>query len=198
MWLSSVYGPQLPVCTPDNVRWCPGGSPPRPGSGRQWLPGQSVALLGCDGRTRYITSQWFSIKIQVWGTWGPVNGINGSIIQELPTHSGYLRPNIVLHQEEPRAHCTSVRSDNGSEDFILVPPDMTPVQSWFHQNRKSWYFMIQSFLYCNVSNYIWIRTCSELMTQEDWWHWCCQEGMLHLHNKPYVTTTKRPYYIFYI
>ncbi|CAB1414743.1 unnamed protein product [Pleuronectes platessa] len=26
----------------------------------------------------------------------------------------------VLHQEEPRAHCTSVRSDHLSEDFILV------------------------------------------------------------------------------
>ncbi|KAJ8339725.1 hypothetical protein SKAU_G00343580 [Synaphobranchus kaupii] len=32
-----------------------------------------------------------------------------------------MRPGIVLHQEEPRAHCTSVRSDNGSEDFIPVP-----------------------------------------------------------------------------
>ncbi|KAJ8358729.1 hypothetical protein SKAU_G00152540 [Synaphobranchus kaupii] len=32
-----------------------------------------------------------------------------------------MRPVIVLHQEEPRAHCTSVRSDNRSEDFIPVP-----------------------------------------------------------------------------
>ncbi|KAJ8356578.1 hypothetical protein SKAU_G00193720 [Synaphobranchus kaupii] len=32
-----------------------------------------------------------------------------------------MRPGIVLHQEEPRAHCTSVKSDNGSEDFIPVP-----------------------------------------------------------------------------
>ncbi|KAJ8352103.1 hypothetical protein SKAU_G00235790 [Synaphobranchus kaupii] len=32
-----------------------------------------------------------------------------------------MRPGIVLHQEEPRAHCTSVRSDNRSEDFIPVP-----------------------------------------------------------------------------
>ena len=52
---------------------------------------------------------------------GPVNGINAFIIQEQPTHSGRMRPNIVLHQEEPRAHCTSIRSDNHSEDFILVP-----------------------------------------------------------------------------
>ncbi|KAJ8360377.1 hypothetical protein SKAU_G00169020 [Synaphobranchus kaupii] len=26
---------------------------------------------------------------------------------ELPTHSGHMRSGIVLHQEEPRAHCTS-------------------------------------------------------------------------------------------
>ena len=32
-----------------------------------------------------------------------------------------MRPGIVLHQEEPRAHCTSVRSVNRSEDFILEP-----------------------------------------------------------------------------
>ncbi|KAJ8354561.1 hypothetical protein SKAU_G00221280 [Synaphobranchus kaupii] len=32
-----------------------------------------------------------------------------------------MRPGIVLHQEETRAHCTSVRFDNGSEDFIPVP-----------------------------------------------------------------------------
>ena len=28
---------------------------------------------------------------------------------------------IVLHQEEPRAHCTSVKSENRTEDFIPVP-----------------------------------------------------------------------------
>ncbi|KAJ8345989.1 hypothetical protein SKAU_G00301820 [Synaphobranchus kaupii] len=55
------------------------------------------------------------------GTRGPVNGINAFLIQELLTHSGHMRPGIVLHQEEPRAHCTSVRSDNRSEDFIPVP-----------------------------------------------------------------------------
>ncbi|CAB1451106.1 unnamed protein product, partial [Pleuronectes platessa] len=42
-------------------------------------------------------------------------------IRELPTYSGNMRPGIVLHQEEPRAHCTSERSDNRSEDFIPVP-----------------------------------------------------------------------------
>ena len=59
--------------------------------------------------------------IQLWGTWGPVNGIKDFVIQELPIHSRHMRLGIVLHQEEPRAHCTSVRSDNGSEDFIPVP-----------------------------------------------------------------------------
>ena len=32
-----------------------------------------------------------------------------------------MRPGIVLHQEEPRDHCNSVRSDNHFEDFIPVP-----------------------------------------------------------------------------
>ena len=31
-----------------------------------------------------------------------------------------MRLGIVLNQEEPRAHCTSVKSDSRSEDFILV------------------------------------------------------------------------------
>lgn len=56
-----------------------------------------------------------------WGRWGPVNGINALVIQDLPAHSGHMRPGIVLHQEEPRAHCTCIRSDNCSEDFIPVP-----------------------------------------------------------------------------
>uniref|UniRef100_A0A4W4F863 IQCH-like ATP-grasp domain-containing protein n=1 Tax=Electrophorus electricus TaxID=8005 RepID=A0A4W4F863_ELEEL len=43
------------------------------------------------------------------------------IIQELSTHSGHMRPGIVLHQEVPRACCTSIRPDNGSDDFIPVP-----------------------------------------------------------------------------
>ncbi|MCJ8733292.1 hypothetical protein PDJAM_G00221580 [Pangasius djambal] len=33
-----------------------------------------------------------------------------------------MRPGTVMHQEEPRAHCTSVGSDNGSEDFIPCEP----------------------------------------------------------------------------
>ncbi len=30
-------------------------------------------------------------------------------------------PGIVMHQEEPRTHCASVGSDNGSKDFIPIP-----------------------------------------------------------------------------
>lgn len=32
-----------------------------------------------------------------------------------------MRLDIVGHQEEPRAHRISIRSDNGSEDFTPVP-----------------------------------------------------------------------------
>lgn len=39
------------------------------------------------------------------------------IIKKLPTHSRHMRPTIVIHQEEPRAYCISV----SSEDFIPVP-----------------------------------------------------------------------------
>ena len=35
-------------------------------------------------------------------------------------HTGHMGSGIVLRQKEPRAQCTSVRSDNPSEDFILV------------------------------------------------------------------------------
>ncbi len=58
--------------------------------------------------------------ILVWGTWGPVSGISAFIIQKLSTPSGHMRLDFIMHQEEPRAHCTSVRSDNGLEDFIPV------------------------------------------------------------------------------
>ncbi|KAI4899859.1 hypothetical protein NFI96_010936, partial [Prochilodus magdalenae] len=39
---------------------------------------------------------------------GPVNGINSFIIQELPAYSRHMRPGIVVHQEEPRTHGTSL------------------------------------------------------------------------------------------
>lgn len=60
-------------------------------------------------------------KIWVRGMTGPDNGINAFLSQLLPTHCGQMRLGIVLHKEEPRAHYTSVRSDNCSEDFISVP-----------------------------------------------------------------------------
>ncbi|XP_072569851.1 zinc finger SWIM domain-containing protein 7 isoform X3 [Paramormyrops kingsleyae] len=43
------------------------------------------------------------------------------VFQELPAYSRHMRLGIVMHQEEPRTHCTSVGSDNGSMDFILIP-----------------------------------------------------------------------------
>ncbi|KAJ8359464.1 hypothetical protein SKAU_G00159890 [Synaphobranchus kaupii] len=61
-----------------------------------------------------------------------VDGVLGDLLPDLDQgiselldrnclHTLATRPGIVLHQEEPRAHCTSVRSDNRSEDFIPVP-----------------------------------------------------------------------------
>lgn len=35
--------------------------------------------------------------IEIWGTWRPVHGINACVIQELPTHSGHMRPGGLLH-----------------------------------------------------------------------------------------------------
>ncbi|KAI1901946.1 hypothetical protein AGOR_G00039660 [Albula goreensis] len=51
-----------------------------------------------------------------------MGNVRAIVIQELPTLSGHMRPGIALHQEEPRAHCTSARSDNGSEDFSPREP----------------------------------------------------------------------------
>ncbi|KAI4882516.1 hypothetical protein NFI96_018904 [Prochilodus magdalenae] len=59
------------------------------------------------------------IKVRRAG--GPFNGINSFILQELPAYSRHMRPGIVVHQEEPRTHCNSVGSDNGSKDFIPMP-----------------------------------------------------------------------------
>lgn len=50
---------------------------------------------------------------------GPVSGINAFIIQEVPTLSGYMKPGVVLHQEEPST--PALMSDNRSEDFIPEP-----------------------------------------------------------------------------
>lgn len=82
--VSSVYGHHVPVCTSDNVwkcSWwdgglCPGGSPPRPIS-------ELLNYLWCDlvALDALIHNVWDILNwIQVWGTWGPVNGVNASII----------------------------------------------------------------------------------------------------------------------
>lgn len=47
------------------------------------------------------------------------------ILQKLySTYSRYMRPVIAMHQEKPRTHCTSIRSDGGSKDFIPIPTVM--------------------------------------------------------------------------
>lgn len=38
----------------------------------------------------------------------------------VPTHTGHMRPGIVMYQEEPRAYYISISFDNGSEDFMLL------------------------------------------------------------------------------
>lgn len=50
--------------------------------------------------------------------WRPVNGINSFILQELPAYSCHMRIGIKKHQEEPRFHCASEGSNNGSKKFI--------------------------------------------------------------------------------
>ena len=58
--------------------------------------------------------------IQVWGTGRPVHSINAFVMQELLTHSSHMRLSIVMHEKEPRAHCTSIWSDNGSEAVAIL------------------------------------------------------------------------------
>ena len=125
MWLSNVYGPHMAVCTPNNIwacSWWDGG----------WcILGYLLPYLN-QGISELLDSLWCYLAatdalmhnvpdllnwIQVWGTWGPVSGINAFIIQELPTHYGHIWPGVVLHQEEPMVHCTSGKSDNGSQVF---------------------------------------------------------------------------------
>lgn len=49
-----------------------------------------------------------------------VNGISSFILQESTAYSCHLKPGTVPHQEEPRTHCSGVRSDSGSMNFILI------------------------------------------------------------------------------
>lgn len=51
-----------------------------------------------------------------WGTWGSVNDFNNFVIQKLAKHSGH----VVMHEEEAIASCTSIMSDNDSEDFTSI------------------------------------------------------------------------------
>lgn len=53
----------------------------------------------------------------------------------LHTYSCHLRPGIVVHQEEPRTHCTSVESDNCTKDFIPVPPSILIRHVWLYVVR---------------------------------------------------------------
>jgi len=82
----------------------------------QSTPGQSVVLV--DGSRHDVPDvlDW----IQVWGTDRPVHSINAFILQELLTHFSRMRPSIVMHKKEPRAHCTSIWAHNGSDDLIPV------------------------------------------------------------------------------
>lgn len=50
-----------------------------------------------------------------------MGGISAFIIQELPTHSGHIKAGIVLHQEEPMAQCTCLRSDHDAENLNQNP-----------------------------------------------------------------------------
>ena len=83
--------------------WCPGGS------GHQWAPGQSVAVL------------WVPGCIDMLSTIGcPLDLGQGEERQSSgPAYTPC--PGIALHREEPSACCTSGRSDSHSEDFLLVP-----------------------------------------------------------------------------
>ena len=126
MWLSSVYGPCVPVCTPNNVwacswwlcRWCPWGALSRPLYGHQWAPGQSVTILG----TVECTDTKCPIGAQL--DLGQGNKTDSQWHQWL-RHAGTaytLWPHQVGHCPAPGgAHCTSVRSANCSEDSIPVP-----------------------------------------------------------------------------
>lgn len=69
---------------------------------------------------QYIMFQWCSVGFRS-GKHGASNGIHAFDIQELPSHSAHTGQDIFPHHKEPRAHCTSIRSNIGSDKFILVP-----------------------------------------------------------------------------
>lgn len=127
MWLSSVSGPNVPVCTPSNVKgllirrqmlsW---GSPPRLGSQHQWAPEQLLGGVECIIHNVPEDLNW----IQFWGTWGPVNASLSP-----SSHSGHMSLVVVLHQKEPRAHCTTHHKVPSVRVFIVRPCHFTLVRN---------------------------------------------------------------------
>ncbi|CAB1439454.1 unnamed protein product [Pleuronectes platessa] len=61
-----------------------------------------------------------SVAMERSGDGSGEHDVQSMAIQEMPTDTCYMRLSIVLHQKEPRAHCTRISSDNHSEDFFLV------------------------------------------------------------------------------
>lgn len=50
-----------------------------------------------------------------------LHSLKCNMVASVPVYFPYMGPGIVMHQEEPKTHCTSVESDNSSKDFILIP-----------------------------------------------------------------------------
>lgn len=74
-----MYGPHLPICTPNiwsfswwDSGWFTGGSPSRPGSG--FLDSLWCYLAAIHKVPEAVN--W------IWGMWGPASGINALIIQD--------------------------------------------------------------------------------------------------------------------
>lgn len=89
------------------------------------------------------------------------------VIQDQSTHSGYIRPHIVLYQEELRAHCISVRSDN----FILAPhrSQGTTTMDFVHLNDNSFIVKIthSSELQSDISSFIYPSAESSIRCKQN-------------------------------
>lgn len=107
------------------MRWCPGGSPPWPGSEHHWAPRQSVVLLidsRCSDNNVPEVLTWIQGKVRV-SQWPQC--------LQLPLRFGHMRLDISMLQEEPRVHCTSGRS----EGFNLTAATIVMASMW----RSVWY-----------------------------------------------------------
>lgn len=85
----------------------------RSGPGHHWVPVLSRALKLLQ-MVRNIIIQRDSTGFRSRWVWGPVSGWISIILQELlelPPYYRHIRPAIVMHQVEPRTHCTIVWSD---------------------------------------------------------------------------------------